>query len=120
MENAMIEITISVPRRNVLSLLQHTDSRNAFTGMISDLLLKILDQYKPKKIKIPSTIYHSREQSKNTTCTICMEPLQVYSNIKILSCEHGFHSMCMDKALQYQHRKCPVCRHDISISSDSD
>lgn len=50
--------------------------------------------------------------SDNNICAICLEEC-VEDNCMIWWCEHIFHKECMNKYLEYDNMKCPMCRMEI-------
>jgi hypothetical protein len=54
----------------------------------------------------------------NKTCTICLDDYEETSKVKVLPCEHGFHSECITKWLTSENYKCPVCRKEIGSTDD--
>lgn len=59
--------------------------------------------------EMPSS-FQSEEviQSENTTCVICLEPLDT-DNVKLNNCSHVFHMACITEWL-IRKRECPMCR----------
>ncbi|CAN6541520.1 unnamed protein product [Malus baccata var. baccata] len=47
------------------------------------------------------------------TCAICLENYKDSEILKVLPCQHEFHSSCVDSWLRKWARNCPVCKHDI-------
>ncbi|XP_070670873.1 receptor homology region, transmembrane domain- and RING domain-containing protein 1-like isoform X2 [Malus domestica] len=47
------------------------------------------------------------------TCAICLENYKDSEILKVLPCQHEFHSSCVDSWLRKWGRNCPVCKHDI-------
>jgi hypothetical protein len=54
----------------------------------------------------------------NKTCTICLDDYEETSKVKVLPCEHGFHTECITKWLTSENYKCPVCRKEIGTNED--
>lgn len=52
--------------------------------------------------------------SLTKTCTICTVDFIDDDNIKILKCNHYFHSACIKEWLTKYHFTCPVCRAEVS------
>ncbi|UJR38128.1 hypothetical protein I4U23_030807 [Adineta vaga] len=50
----------------------------------------------------------------NTQCYICLEDFQSIDSIKILNCQHVFHSECINEWLR-QHSTCAYCRTPVLI-----
>lgn len=43
-------------------------------------------------------------------CTICMSSFSMNQKLRVLPCDHKFHTGCVDKWLLGHSNKCPVCR----------
>jgi hypothetical protein len=52
------------------------------------------------------------DKEKHKTCSICLEDFDDESKLRLLKCEHSFHTECIDKWLTDCNYKCPVCRDD--------
>lgn len=52
------------------------------------------------------------DDSRDTTCAVCMETLDVGVEAIRLPCFHLYHRDCIVKWLQVSHY-CPLCRHDM-------
>ena len=57
---------------------------------------------------------HPTDEEGNKICVLCLDVLiKKYSEIRILSCEHGFHKDCFEQMLDEAHPdvaiRCPVC-----------
>lgn len=48
-------------------------------------------------------------QEGNTDCFVCLDPFVEGIDVSVLSCEHRFHSRCLDKWLEVKDH-CPACR----------
>ncbi|PRQ47396.1 putative transcription factor C2H2 family [Rosa chinensis] len=55
---------------------------------------------------------HSEE-----TCAICLENYKDGEILKVLPCQHEFHSSCVDSWLTKWGTCCPVCKHDMRTKS---
>jgi len=51
----------------------------------------------------------------NSSCPICLEHFEEQTKIKLLSCEHGFHSECIGPWLAELNDSCPICRQTIKV-----
>jgi len=47
-------------------------------------------------------------------CTICLIELKNGDSAKQLSCDHIFHSDCIDEWLRRK-KACPVCRNEVNV-----
>lgn len=48
----------------------------------------------------------------DTMCSICYENFCNDDTVKILSCKHYYHTICIDKWLT-DHNQCPICRTNV-------
>lgn len=46
-------------------------------------------------------------------CSICMDPVEMGSEVTVLPCKHWFHGNCIELWLN-QHNTCPHCRRPIT------
>jgi E3 ubiquitin-protein ligase RNF115/126 len=46
------------------------------------------------------------------TCLICLDSLEIGTDVFILPCRHGFHPDCLSPWLK-MHSECPCCRHKL-------
>jgi predicted nucleic acid-binding Zn-ribbon protein len=47
-------------------------------------------------------------------CVICTEKLEEKNKI-FLQCGHSFHCSCIFQLMSYDDKKCPLCRHEITL-----
>ncbi|KAM9253701.1 RING finger protein 44 isoform 2-T5 [Dugong dugon] len=52
-------------------------------------------------------------QSEQTLCVICFSDFEARQLLRVLPCNHEFHTKCVDKWLK-ANRTCPICRADAS------
>jgi len=57
---------------------------------------------------------------ENESCTICLEDYNDGDRVKILSCQHLFHSKCITPWLTERHATCPLCKVVITPHVDID
>jgi E3 ubiquitin-protein ligase RNF115/126 len=50
-------------------------------------------------------------------CSICMEPVDLGTEVTVLPCKHWFHYQCIEMWLN-QHNTCPHCRRGINNNTD--
>lgn len=62
-------------------------------------------------LMLPETVYNSFDFENYDTCSICLSNFEEGEKIKILCCNHIFHSECIDSWLVFN-RKCPLCKQD--------
>ncbi|TFB01911.1 Transmembrane domain-containing protein [Trichoderma ghanense] len=80
--------------------------------------------------RVPNQSYRSwksrRESAsgavkKDTTfvvCAICLETLRDDDPIRLLQCDHIFHSLCLAKWFLKKHETCPLCKASFMRSPD--
>jgi len=73
----------------------------------------IMQKDELNKLKIQN--YAELDKEKYKECSICLEDYNEEDKLRILKCEHGFHTECIDKWLLECNYKCPVCRDDSNI-----
>uniref|UniRef100_A0A2K6RHH6 Ring finger protein 44 n=1 Tax=Rhinopithecus roxellana TaxID=61622 RepID=A0A2K6RHH6_RHIRO len=52
-------------------------------------------------------------QSEQTLCVVCFSDFETRQLLRVLPCNHEFHTKCVDKWLK-ANRTCPICRADAS------
>ncbi|KAI9470164.1 hypothetical protein BX667DRAFT_501669 [Coemansia mojavensis] len=63
--------------------------------------------------QIPVQIYHEYKQTDDEmACVICLDKFNGDSLVRPLSCNHVFHSDCIDKWLLKRSCRCPLCNAD--------
>ena len=67
--------------------------------------------------KIPTIKYKSGDPYE--TCCICLEDYAEGDKLRILPCDHGYHTKCIDPWLVKSKRNCPQCRKKIFETRDS-
>jgi len=59
------------------------------------------------------TYSEDTKQTDQTLCVICMCDFENGQNLRVLPCNHEFHTKCVDKWLK-TNRTCCICRADVS------
>ncbi|XP_077231345.1 receptor homology region transmembrane domain ring H2 motif protein 1 [Tasmannia lanceolata] len=54
------------------------------------------------------------------TCSICLEDYKNGETLKVLPCQHEFHSVCVDAWLKKWGTFCPLCKRDIMADAITD
>lgn len=63
---------------------------------------------------IPVVAFNSRDFKDNVVCVVCLSDLADGDKAKVLpSCNHFFHSDCIDTWLLQSDTTCPICRNKV-------
>ncbi|CAF0720369.1 unnamed protein product [Adineta steineri] len=119
-EDLSIEIILESSQNNSLSSIPISTSRRRRSIIPSNIRgLRSSDI-----LSIPQKIYSSLKQQindkhqqtilTNTQCYICLEDFQSIDSIKILNCQHIFHTHCINEWLR-NHSNCAYCRTAVRI-----
>lgn len=65
---------------------------------------------------IPATVLHSSSLILSQECAVCLEPIRLFSTVRIPPCRHGFHASCLQEMIQHNHMCCPMCRKSFFIT----
>ena len=98
---------------NILRLMQRYENeinRNDFNTPYEDVKVTLS---KKDVNSIPDHVCEGNNHEKNR-CSICLSKYIKGSKIKTLSCNHQFHSKCIDKWLLKYNDKCPLCKTKVN------
>jgi len=56
----------------------------------------------------------SKVRLTNSVCPICLENFENQTKIKLLPCDHGYHSECIGPWIADHSDSCPVCRQSVT------
>jgi hypothetical protein len=87
------------PMQDYPIVLKPEDFNNLIELKFEDITNKTTDD--PRFVKIKEI---------TNDCSICMDPYEPTTMVKLLPCGHYFHTMCIDKWLKECDFKCPICR----------
>lgn len=65
-----------------------------------------------RKTNLPPSVL---TEDMEDICHICLDPMKKGDLVRTLSCQHVFHSTCVDELVVHQHIVCPLCRKSIPI-----
>lgn len=58
------------------------------------------------------------EVDEEAECIICLEGFEAGNSLRTLPCGHEYHTQCIDKWLTSQHRTCPICKADVTLTEE--
>lgn len=79
------------------------------------------DHYVKKGVILEQSFTSSSVMFSQADCAICIESFASEEQIAILSCQHVFHTGCIQEWVNHKEEKsilCPVCKHDIREKKD--
>jgi hypothetical protein len=62
----------------------------------------------------------SESKQTNTMCSICLEEYADGEVLRVLPCNHNFHTCCIVPWLTEQQANCPLCKHSLVKPHSSD
>jgi len=68
--------------------------------------------------EIPTVNISNEQMEKSQSCSVCWEDFTEGEQVKLLECEHCFHSPCIVPWLEL-HGTCPVCRKELGKTGQS-
>ena len=104
---------------------QNNDKNKKFLG-IKRKLFKKINNKKEKKKKFLSIaksseyfIKKSNFQKQDDICIICLDKIS-FQKKHFLHCGHYFHCYCINKWINMDKNKCPLCKQDIKCNESTD
>merc|ERR1712226_663522 len=70
--------------------------------------------------QIPTKKFVAGDEEKYETCVICLDDFEVGDELRILPCNHVYHTNCVDPWLLQNLRVCPQCRKKVDTHEDSE
>lgn len=81
-------------------------------------LAKVEPSFDDFMLKNTKTVTYAEIKNKTEDhCIICYEEYEDDTMVRALSCEHYFHTNCIDRWLLSRQHYCPCCRKAVSISN---
>ncbi|XP_039114803.1 E3 ubiquitin-protein ligase SIRP1-like [Dioscorea cayenensis subsp. rotundata] len=96
-----------------------------FLGPGLDLLLQHLAENDPNRYGTPPAKKEAVEAlptvkiQENTSCSVCLEDLEIGAEVREMPCKHSFHNGCLVPWLEL-HSSCPVCRFQLPSDEPKD
>ncbi|KAI9474030.1 MAG: hypothetical protein EXX96DRAFT_580322 [Benjaminiella poitrasii] len=67
---------------------------------------------------IKKIFYHDKlNENDSESCIICLEDYSDGDELRVLPCNHYYHTNCVDAWLTTQKKECPICRRDITVTN---
>lgn len=96
-----------------------------FLVMLGIVLFKcIQDHRRRRRHRLPKSalkklpIHKFKDGDPFETCCICLDDFEEGDKLRILPCDHGYHSKCIDPWLVKNKRICPQCRKRVFESNE--
>lgn len=74
----------------------------------------------PRFLRQLATKRYVKDEDPYDTCPICLEDYQERDKLRLLTCNHAFHTKCIDPWLLRNRRRCPVCNGQVIFSNERD
>ncbi|KAI8986579.1 hypothetical protein BDB01DRAFT_834549 [Pilobolus umbonatus] len=75
--------------------------------------VSVVSQLTVKLFHIPD-----KPEEEPDGCAICLEDYEEGSELRLLPCNHQFHTVCVDAWLTTQKKLCPICKRDITRTNN--
>lgn len=89
------------------------NSLNYLTELLFEDVKVTLTEEDFNKLKVIKLNDHNINEYKDKECNICLDNYKNNDELKILPCNHLFHSNCIHNWLCNEKITCPICRKDI-------
>jgi hypothetical protein len=99
--------------------IEQTYINNNLTSFLDNNVKVVIDKNKIKKIRNKQYKFLSDNiKQMNKCCSICLDDYEPIHKVKVLPCNHAYHTTCITKWLTEQNYKCPICRKEIGETDD--
>uniref|UniRef100_A0A2P2HXG3 E3 ubiquitin-protein ligase RNF13-like n=1 Tax=Hirondellea gigas TaxID=1518452 RepID=A0A2P2HXG3_9CRUS len=97
-----------------------------FVGMLICMIVKCIRDYRRSLRhrlswrslrRLP--IHKFRAGDPYEVCAICLDDYLEGDKLRILPCNHGYHSRCIDPWLTKRRRVCPVCKQKVRVGGET-
>ncbi|PVU89810.1 hypothetical protein BB559_004935 [Furculomyces boomerangus] len=68
------------------------------------------------EVTVENVVSDDGHKENDVECQICFEKIELTEDIRLISCNHLFHTQCIDTWLTTRSSFCPICRHDLRLT----
>lgn len=113
-------------RRRTMERLQRHE-RLARQELIESILRQLQDLQVDMRMQVPLGEQETRKlptklycpgEDKGETCAICVEDFVERDMVRVLPCDHFFHTVCIDEWLTNHSALCPLCKMEVPRQQD--
>eukprot|EP01084_Bolivina_argentea_P046876 86345_1 len=105
-------------QQNMQAIYRNLISNNFFRGtpnrVIHQLQTQIFDTNDSNNINDIESANNNNNNNNRLNCAICLAQFENGEELRVLPCQHSFHTECIDQWLR-GHRTCPMCRIDVTV-----
>lgn len=94
-----------------------------FIGMITMTVVRCLrHRHRTQRQRLPNSelnrlpvVRFNPNNCKYVTCSICLDDYEEGERLRVLPCQHTYHTKCIDPWLTRGKRNCPLCKRKVRI-----